>query len=137
MAADIHRWSIIKGLLAEGHFQDALKLLQQAVADGETDPVLLLNLAIAEDRTGAHDLAQRRMRLVADQRPTWDEPLLRLAESRRVSDDKAAAENTYRRVLEVNPNRQEALVALAGLLLMRGEPRQARDLLQRCCNINP
>ena len=42
-----------------------------------------------------------------------------------------------RRVLEVNPHREEALIALAGLLIMRGEAAAAQPLLLRCCGIAP
>jgi protein O-GlcNAc transferase len=77
------------------------------------------------------------MRQVAVRLPEWDEPVLRLAESLRAAGENAAAEDVYRQVLELNDQRQEALVALAGLLLMRGQAEAARDLLLRCCGIAP
>jgi protein O-GlcNAc transferase len=77
------------------------------------------------------------MRLVALRFPEWDEPTLRLAESLRAAGEKAAAEKAYQQVLELNPKRQEALIALAGLLLMRGEAQPARDLLLQCCGVAP
>ena len=40
-------------------------------------------------------------------------------------------------VLELNPVRAEALVALGGLLLMREQAEEARDLLRRCCEAEP
>ena len=48
-----------------------------------------------------------------------------------------AAEAAYRRVLEVNPRRAEALIALAGLLIVRAEGGEARTLLIRCLGIAP
>jgi protein O-GlcNAc transferase len=137
MTADLRPPPVALDLLAEGRFQDALAPLRQALSLGETDPINLLNLAIAEDRTGATQSARHLMRQVAARLPAWDEPVLRLAESLRAAGEAAAATDAYRRVLELNPDRQEALVALAGLLLMRGQPDPARELLQRCCDINP
>ena len=69
------------------------------------------------------------MQRLAVRLPEWDEPLVRLAESLRAAGEFTAAEETYRQVLEINPRRTEALIALSGLLLLRGEADQARDLL--------
>ena len=95
--------------------------LRTAVSLGDTSPPTLLNLAIAEDRLGNLARARGLMETVAHVLPNWDEPLLRLAESYRAANDPAAAEAAYRRLLEVNPRREEALVALAGLLIARAE----------------
>ena len=108
-----------------------------AVALGDTSPGTLLNLAIAEDRTGDTVRARGLMQAVADVLPRWDEPVLRLAESLRASHESAAAEAAYRRVLELNPRRIEALIALAGLLLTRAEGIEARTLLLRSLGIAP
>jgi protein O-GlcNAc transferase len=122
-------------LLADGRFQDALAPLRLALVLGDTRPSTMLNLAIAEDRTGSIDHARRLMRRVAVRLPDWDEPLVRLAESLRAAGDAEAAEEAYRQVLELNPRRIEALIALSGLLLMREKAAEARDLLLRCCGI--
>jgi protein O-GlcNAc transferase len=124
-------------LLAEGHFQEALVPLRMALALGDALPSTILNLAIAEDRAGSRDHARRLMHRVAARLPAWDEPLVRLAESLRATGETAAAEEAYRRTLELNPGRSEALIALSGLLLMRKQAEEARDLLLRCCGIAP
>ena len=123
--------------LADGRFEDALAPLRLALSLGDAQPATMLNLAIAEDRAGERDHARRLMRAVAVRLPEWDEPWLRLAESFRATGEHAAAEDAYRQVLDLNPKRPEALIALAGLLLMRGRPEEARDLLLRCCGIAP
>ena len=116
-------------LLAEGRFEDALALLRLTVSLGNTAPTTLLNLAIAEDRAGDRDRARRLIWLVANQFPAWDEPILRLSESLRAAGESTAAEETYRQVLQLNPNRQEAMIALAGLLLMSwGVPTGPRSV---------
>ena len=124
-------------LLREGNFAAALPPLRAALSDGDASPATMLNLAIAEDHAGDRTRARRLMQSVAVRLPDWDEPLLRLAESLRAANDNAGAEEAYRQVLELNPVRQEALTALGGLLLMRDEAEEARDLLLRCCEAAP
>ena len=115
-------------LLAEGRFQEALAPLRMALALGDPLPSTMLNLAIAEDRAGSRDHARRLMHRVAARLPDWDEPLVRLAESLRAAGETAAAEEAYRRTLDLNPGRSEALIALSGLLLMRKQAgRSARS----------
>jgi len=124
-------------LLADGNFEAAVAALRLAVALGDPRPSTLLNLAIAEDRTGNRDRARSLMQTVAVRLPDWDEPVLRLAESLRADNDMAAAEEAYRHVLVLNDRRPEALIALGGLLLARGEAGESRDLLERCCGAAP
>jgi protein O-GlcNAc transferase len=124
-------------LLADGRFQDALAPLRLAIALGDIRPSTILNLAIAEDRTGASGHARRLMRHVAAKLPEWDEPVVRLAESLRAAGDTGAAEEAYRHALDLNPQRTESLIALSGLLLIRDQAEEARDLLLQCCGIAP
>jgi protein O-GlcNAc transferase len=137
MTVDAPALPIGADLLAQGRFHDALAPLRLALSLGDTTPVTLLNLAIAEDRAGDRDRARHLMQQVANWLPTWDEPILRLAESLRATGEHAAAEEAYRQVLDRNPFRQEALIALAGLLLLRKQPEPARDLLLRCVGRAP
>jgi protein O-GlcNAc transferase len=123
-------------LLAQDRVAEALASLRTAISLGDTNPSTALNLALAEDRAGDRVRARALMRRVAADLPDWDEPWLRLAESLRAAGELAAAEDAYREVLERNPRRQEALVALSGLLIGRGEGAGARGLLLRCCGIN-
>lgn len=124
-------------LLAGGCFTEALEPLRLAFTLGDTRPATVLNLAIAEDRAGDRERAQRLMRIIVANLPGWDEPRLRLAESLRAQGDRGAAEQMYRDALRCNPDRVEALIALSGLLLLRGAAEEARDLLERCCGIAP
>jgi protein O-GlcNAc transferase len=124
-------------LMGLGRFEEALVELRLAVSLGDEHPPTLLNLAIAEDRVGDRDRARRLMQKVAVRLPDWDEPILRIAESLRAGEELAAAEEAYRHVLELNPDRAKALIALGGLLLARGEAAQSRDLLRHCCDVAP
>jgi protein O-GlcNAc transferase len=101
------------------------------LACGDTQPATLLNLAIAEDRAGDRDDARSLMRSVAVRLPDWDEPLLRLAESYRAAGEMEEAEDAYRQVLALNPVRLEALIALGGLLLRRGQAEASRPAMPR------
>jgi predicted O-linked N-acetylglucosamine transferase (SPINDLY family) len=124
-------------LLAADRAMEARQALRAAVALGATDPVTVLNLALAEDRAGDRERGQTLMRCLASRLPAWDEPLLRLAESQRASGALAAAEESYRQTLERAPIRREALVALSGLLIGRGAATEARALLLRCLGRDP
>src|SRR3978361_2366206 len=128
MTADLGALPVGVGLLAEGRFQDALAPLRLALSMDDAAPAAMLNLAIAEDRAGDQERGRRLMQQVAVRIPTWDEPILRLAESWRATGEVSAAQEAYERVLELNPVRQEALIALGGLLLIRGWAEGGRAL---------
>ena len=124
-------------LLAMDRPVEALVALCSAVSLGDSAPSTLLNLALAEERTGDLQRARRLMHSLQERLPQWDEPSLRLAENLRRDGCNAGAEAAYRQVLAINPRRKEALLALSGLLLARGEAVEARELLLRCCGVAP
>jgi protein O-GlcNAc transferase len=98
-------------------------------------PASRLNHAIALDRSGESSRAQDLMRGIADSQPDWDEPLSRLADSLRTHGARTAAADTYRAVLALNPNREQALLALGVLSIEAGAPREATGPLLRCCGL--
>jgi len=124
-------------LLAADRPDEALTVLRTAIALGDPGPATMLNLALAENLSGDRERARRLIRRLQERLPAWDEPPLRLAEILRAEGCHAGAEAAYRQVLEINPRREEALVALAGLLLTRREAVEARELLLRCCGVAP
>ena len=124
-------------LLANHRAADALSALRQAVALGDTYPATLLNLALAEHQAGDAGRGFRLMEALEQRLPGWDEPPLRRAEALRASGNMREAERAYGRVLELNPEREAALLGLAGLLLLRGDAEPARTLLLTCCGIAP
>jgi predicted O-linked N-acetylglucosamine transferase (SPINDLY family) len=105
--------------------------------DGSLDlaPASRLNHAIALDRAGESNRARDLMRGLADSLPDWDEPLSRLADSLRTHGARTAAVHTYRAVLALNPNREQALLALGALSIEAGAPREAMVPLLRCCGL--
>src|SRR5438094_455503 len=107
--------------LANRRPSEALTALRMAIALGDASPAAVLNLALAEDGVGDPARALRLMETLEQRLPEWDEPPLRLAEAHRVRGRSHDAELAYRRVLEINPRREAALLGLAGLLILRGE----------------
>lgn len=122
-------------LLDLGRAEEAVTALREAVALGDLRPATLLNLALAEDRAGDATRAHVLMRELSGQLPQWDEPPLRLGESFRRAGDLAGAEVEYERALELNPQRPEALLSLAALLMIRHQAARAQMLLLRCCAV--
>ena len=120
-------------LLDQGRAAEALVALRGAVAFGDRRPATQLNLALAEDRAGDVQRARAMMRDVRDSLPGWDEPALRLGESLRRDGRLTEAEIEYGHALEANPQRPEALLSLAALLMLRHEAPRAQMLLLRCC----
>jgi predicted O-linked N-acetylglucosamine transferase (SPINDLY family) len=120
-------------LLAQNRPDEARRCLRAAVHRQRAAPATLLNLALAEDRTGHPARGRRLMRALAARLPDWEEPPLRLAESLRAAGAVTEAETEYRRVLAINPRHADAQVALGGLLILRGEAQAACSLLLRCC----
>ena len=138
-APDIAAWdgaqhaALGMALLQQGRAGEALVALRGAVAFGDTRPATLLNLALAEDGAGDPTVARAAMRALGAQLPCWDEPPLRLGESLRRDGYLAEAEAEYTSALERNPQRAEALLSLAALLMQRGAAVRAQMLLLRCC----
>jgi predicted O-linked N-acetylglucosamine transferase (SPINDLY family) len=124
-------------LLAGRRASEAADALRHAVCLGDDSAVTALNLALALDGAGQPEAARRAMRELAVRNPSWDEPWLRLAESRRAAGDGLEAEDAYWRALGINPVRPEALIGLSMLLIARGEAPGARALLLRCCRVAP
>ena len=124
-------------LLAAGDGPGALIALRQAMALGDTNPVTLLNHALAERAVGNLATARDLMHALTDAWPDWADAWLRLAEIHRSANNTAAAVAAYERVLDCDPLRQEALVALAALRIGGGDGARAQSLLLRCLGCNP
>jgi protein O-GlcNAc transferase len=103
-----------------------------------SEPVHVMRLRDAmaletEDRAAA--LAT--LHSLAVEFPDWSEPWLRIADSHRRANDPALAEPAYGEVLQREPNRVEALIALGVILLGKGHAIAAQSLLIRACGRAP
>src|SRR5260370_25214894 len=134
--------------LAQGDWISAHSAFRLAVSLGDCRPETALNLALAEDRAGDPRHGQALMIELRDRLPDWDEPALRLAESRRREDDPTGAEAAYQDALDRNPQRADALLGLPALLMDRrgrrldagaahDDPTRAQMLLLQCCAVAP
>ncbi len=61
---------------------------------------------------------------------------MRLADSLRAHGSDSACD-AYRAVLVLNPNREQALLALSAITIVSGKPREAIAPLLRCCGLAP
>jgi protein O-GlcNAc transferase len=128
--------------LARSNWLAARAALRLAVALGDPPPETLLNLALAEDRAGDPQRGQALMADLRDRLPRWDEPALRLAESLRRAGNWDAAERAYQDVLLHHPQRADALIGMAALLMEQpgppaGQGIRAQLLLLQCCAVAP
>ena len=103
----------------------------------QTDPTLLLGTALEIERAGDHTAARAVMLSLQKRLPFWDEVPLRLAESFRTRGETNKAAEAYEAVLELNPRRAEALLALGVLRLTEGQIDRAQSLFLRCCGVAP
>ncbi len=101
------------------------------------DPTAVLNRAIEAEHAGDRDAARSLMRAMQQRLPFWDEIPLRLAESFRAAGETTEAIAAYEAVLDCNPKRPEALLALGVLRLATGQVDLAERLLIQCCGIAP
>ena len=101
------------------------------------DPTTVINLALEAEHAGDRDAARSLLRAMAQRLPFWDEIPLRLAESFRAAGETADAIAAYEAVLDLNPKRAEALLALGVLRLAAGQVDRAQSLLIQCCGIAP
>ena len=99
-------------LLANDLPAEALTALRTAVALGDNSPPTLLNLALAEQKAGDRRARWQLMEALERRLPEWDEPPLRIAEALRAADRFGDAELAYGRALEINPQRESALLGL-------------------------
>lgn len=132
--------------LAQGDCLAARAALRIAVSLGDHLPETLLNLALAEDRAGNPRRGQVLMTELCHRLPGWDEPALRLAESLRRDGQATAAKAAYQDALDRNPQRADALIGFAALLMESGVSHddnapgrhaRAQMLLLQCCALAP
>lgn len=105
--------------------------------DAPLDPTTVLNLALDAERGGDHIAASAVMTELRHRLPFWDEVPLRIAESFRNSGEVKEAAAAYETVLDLNPRRPEALLALGVLRMAEGRIERAQSLLLQCCGIAP
>ncbi len=124
-------------LLAADRAAEALPLLKQAVHDRQATPKLLLGVAMATEQVHGAEQARGLFQALPALYQDWDEAHLRWANFLRREGSIEDAEQEYRAVLNLNPNRIEALLALGSLLISSNRGEAAQILLLQACGIAP
>lgn len=106
-------------------------------ADDEKRAVRSLREALAAAEAGRYDDAESAAGRAAEERPGFVDPwFLRAALAERRQDPEAARA-AYRRILEIDPTRTAAGVALAQTYLVEGRKAEAREWLLRSVDADP
>lgn len=101
------------------------RLTEGSASEAEQQRLVELLLVLNEQQEASVLLEQ-----LADQQPQRWQLRLLLAELHRNNNDRAAAERELRQILNLNPNRIEALQLIALLQLEQGRGKQAQTLLK-------
>ena len=117
-------------LLAEHYLRnnapkDALTVAQQAVAAVPDDLQLLDVLGRAQSANGEHNQAQTTFNRMAALQPQSPQPLLRLASAYLIAGDQAAAGQSLRKALEIDPQLLPAQQGLVSLAMAAQKPDDA------------
>ena len=81
--------------------------------------------------------AIEQYKLISDKDPKDIDSLLMLGRLQKVMEDSVDAEATFKKVLTVDPDNEDALTGLAGIYADRNDSRQASDLLEKLTKKNP
>ncbi|HEY6240686.1 MAG TPA: tetratricopeptide repeat protein [Burkholderiales bacterium] len=126
--------------LARERHEDAVRHLEAAIAERDSDPTFHSRLGEVLRDLGRHERAAfhfaRTLERLAPSDPTRVRTMLRLAAELQDCNHQPEAEQWYRRILDVDPNHSDALLCLA---VIREEPdvEEARSLMDRHIALNP
>jgi tetratricopeptide (TPR) repeat protein len=120
----------------EGNRLCAVQAFQAALQAQETWDTHF-NYGLALSRGADHSLAAQEFQAAARLAHGSSKDLLVIANAQASVEDLAAAERTYRKVLEMAPNSQEALYGLGTLLLSEKNAAGAIPFLERAAQLNP
>lgn len=120
-------------LLAEHHLRnnapkDALTVAQQGVAALPDDVQLLDVLGRAQSANGEHNQALATFNRMAALQPQSPQPLLRMASAHLLASDPAAAGQSLRKALELDPQLLQAQQGLVSLAMSAQKPADALSI---------
>ncbi|MGE4556632.1 MAG: tetratricopeptide repeat protein [Desulfovibrionaceae bacterium] len=122
--------------LQQGDEEQALGLLDAALASGYGAPELRHNRALALKAMGRLEEAVREFERALDADPGRLSSLYNLANTLRELGETAKAKDRYMELLEINPVHTDALVNLSRLLESEGETEEALALAQGAADTN-
>ncbi len=116
-------------LAAAGDVEGAVAMSRRAVSLDPFDTVPLESVSFLYQQQGRDDDAARVLSEAAERSPEYYLPHLMMGNLQlgKIGDFEAAAES-YRKVLEVNPQAEVAANGLAQALVSQGKPEEARDV---------
>ncbi len=93
------------------------------------------DLGYIYEQKGMNDLAGKEYALALKKRPDWKVPRFNLGNIAFKAGDYRKAEESFREVLELDPNDPDALNNLANALLLQGRSKEAREAVDRALGI--
>lgn len=111
--------------LRAGDNKEALGVAQKAVAALPDDVQLLDALGRAQSANGEHNQAQASFTRMQSLQPQSAAPYLRMASASLIAGDRAAADQSLRKALELDPRSLEAQQGLASLAMENKKPDEA------------
>lgn len=119
------RMLLAEHFLRNGAPKDALTVAQQAVAAVPDNAQLLDVLGRAQSANGEHNQAETTFNRMAALQPQSPQPLLRLASAHLIAGDQAAAGQSLRKALEIDPRLLQAQQGLVSLAMSAQKPEEA------------
>ena len=109
-----------------------------AVTDeGRIKAADVMATAVTLDTGNTRNTARMLFQQAAALAPSWDEPLIRLAQSYRVDGHVAEAKKLYLQATSLNRERVEPLLAYGVLALQGGDPHDGVSYLSRATELDP
>jgi tetratricopeptide (TPR) repeat protein len=123
--------------IAQGRWDEGVRLLQAALADQPDNDELRMNLVRAQAHRGEHAAVVALLEPLLLRRSDLLEAYQKLAVSKWELNDRPGAIAAYRRLVDQSPFDAEAHRNLGYALLQTGEPEQAGALLRRAADLAP
>ena len=115
----------------------AQKLIGEVLADAPDNAEALTYRAAYRFSEQEFADAVADLRLALGKQPNSERALLLLARAYLLNSDRGLSEDTYRKLLVVNPANSAALRELAGIVGNRGNPEEAEALLRASLEVSP
>ena len=137
--ADAHHLRALIALAQKRH-EDAIRHLESAIAERDSDPAFHSKLGEVLRDLGRYEGAvfhfSRTLERIAPADPTRIRTMLRLAAALQDCNNQPEAEQWYRRILEIDSGNRDALLCLA-VLLEDSDVEEARGVMDRYIALQP
>ena len=124
-SSDLPRLLLAEHYLRNSAPKDALTVAQQAIAALPDNVQLLDVLGRVQSANGEHNQAQSTFNRLVALQPQSPQPLLRLASAHLIAGDQAAAGQSLRKALEIDPQLLQAQQGLVSLAMTAQKPQAA------------